>query len=319
MLVVYDSEERLHGLQLMIWRLPLDQFDDGASYAPDIRRRGSTRELNDLRRHPIRCSNNARLVQTRLLGSHTEVCQLDIALLGGEDVGALDVSVDDTLLVEVLETAQDLGHVEGDEVFRELAEVLADAVQRSVLAVPAPLALAPTAPQHVYTHSKMMYRLSELLTKPLYLTMLSWLRFLSRSISISMFLRSATPRFSSLTCLMATVSPVPQFRARYTLPKAPLPRQSPSWKSLRPATSCAARWAAPSLLGRCSRSRDWPLWFEEVDDFFAWPGVFDCACAWDVGACEERGLEAAGVLFGGCDTIFAFFSGLRRAIATVRP
>jgi len=111
--------------------------------------------------------------------------------------------------------------------------------------------------------------------------MLAWFRFLSRSISISMFLRSAAPRFSRRTCLMATVSPVPQLRARYTLPKAPLPRQSPSWKSLSPATSWAARWAAPSRLGRCSRSRGGPLLLDEPAVFFApWAGA-EGFCGWD--------------------------------------
>lgn len=35
-------------------------------------------------------------------------------------------------------------------------------------------------------------------------------------------------RSTSLTCLTATVSPVPIFKARKTEPKAPFPRQSPS-------------------------------------------------------------------------------------------
>jgi hypothetical protein len=163
------------------------------------------------------------------------------------------------------------------------------------------------------TYSSIMYRLSELLTKPLYLTMLGWFRFLSKSISISMFFRSAAPRFSRRTCLMATVSPVPQFSARYTLPKAPLPRQSPSWKSLRPATSWAARCAAPSLLGRCSRSRDWPLWLEELDDFFAWPDALE-----DEDACEERELEAEWEALPACDTMFAISSGPRPAAVCSR-
>lgn len=95
----------------------------------------------------------------------------------------------------------------------------------------------------------MMYSDSVDLTKPLYFTIFGWLRFLSRSISICRL--KSTPvaegkhigrdyndtmiardwpfgRSANLTCLIATVSPVPQFKARYTLPKAPLPRQSPS-------------------------------------------------------------------------------------------
>lgn len=42
----------------------------------------------------------------------------------------------DTLLVQVEEAVEDLGHVQGDEVLGEFAKVLADAVQRAILAVP---------------------------------------------------------------------------------------------------------------------------------------------------------------------------------------
>jgi hypothetical protein len=69
---------------------------------------------------------------------------------------------------------------------------------------------------------------------------------------------------------------------------------------LSPATSWAARWAAPSRLGRCSRSRGVPLWLEELLDFFAWPEALD-----DEDACEERELEAECEALGACDTMLA--------------
>ena len=43
--------------------------------------------------------------------------------------------MNDTLLVEIEQSMQDLGHVQGNKIFRKFAEVLADAVQRAILAV----------------------------------------------------------------------------------------------------------------------------------------------------------------------------------------
>jgi hypothetical protein len=103
-LIVDDSEQSLHGLQLVVWRLPLDQLDDGAAHTPDIGGSCCTRQLDDLGRHPIRCTNNTRLVQARLLRSHTKVGQLDQTLLGCQDIGTLDVPVYDTLFVQVEKT-----------------------------------------------------------------------------------------------------------------------------------------------------------------------------------------------------------------------
>lgn len=135
MLIVDDPEQGLHGLQLVVRRLALDQLDDGAAYAPNVGRGCGARQLNDLGGHPVRRAHDARLVQARLLGSHAKVGQLDKALFCGQDVGALDVSVYYALLVEVEQAVEDLGHVEGDEVFWEFAKVLADGVQRPVFAV----------------------------------------------------------------------------------------------------------------------------------------------------------------------------------------
>jgi hypothetical protein len=61
----------------------------------------------------------------------------------------------DTLFVEVEEAVEDLRHVQGDEVLGEFSKVLADAVQRSVFAVPGWVSYA----LDVYygpTHSRIM-------------------------------------------------------------------------------------------------------------------------------------------------------------------
>jgi hypothetical protein len=45
--------------------------------------------------------------------------------------------MDDTLVVQVLQALQDLGHVYADQVLGELAVGFADRVERAILAVPA--------------------------------------------------------------------------------------------------------------------------------------------------------------------------------------
>lgn len=84
---------------------------------------------------------------------YTKVSELDASVLVREDVGAFDVSVDDTLRVQVDEPLEDLlanvsfdpeyaesaclRDVHCDQVFRDLAILLEDLLQRAVLAVSA--------------------------------------------------------------------------------------------------------------------------------------------------------------------------------------
>jgi hypothetical protein len=63
-----------------------------------------------------------------------KVGEFDSAIFGRQDVGALDITVDDTLVMEVYKTIENLRYVDGDQVFWELSESLADVVQRAVLA-----------------------------------------------------------------------------------------------------------------------------------------------------------------------------------------
>ena len=92
-------------------------------------------------RTPVRTPNDSSIHYTSRPRSHTEIRQLDRTILVGEDVGALDVAVDDTLVVEVQQTLEDLRDEYGNEVLGEFSKVLADAVQRSVFAVPGGLAM----------------------------------------------------------------------------------------------------------------------------------------------------------------------------------
>lgn len=79
--------------------------------------------------HPRRCA-----------ARDTKVSKLHAPVFVREDVRALDVTVDDTLIVEVHEPFEDLRDIYCNECFRELAEFLANVVQGAVLAEPGPCA-----------------------------------------------------------------------------------------------------------------------------------------------------------------------------------
>ncbi len=108
----------------MIWRLALEKLDNGTSNTPDIRGGAGTGQLDDLRGHPVRSANDLRLLvlsTSKRAGRDAEVGKLDCPVFGGENVGALDVAMDDTLIVKVLKALENLGGVDADEVFWELA------------------------------------------------------------------------------------------------------------------------------------------------------------------------------------------------------
>ena len=137
MVVVDDGKQRRHGGEVMIRRLPLQQLDHGAPDTPDVRGGGGARELDDLRGHPVGRADDLGLLVWPGEGAcrDAKVGQLDGAILGRQDVGALDVSMDDTLIVQVLQPLQDLGHVHADQVLGELAVGFADGMQRAILAI----------------------------------------------------------------------------------------------------------------------------------------------------------------------------------------
>lgn len=55
-------------------------------------------------RTPVRTPNDSRIGYTSRLCSNTEIRQLHRAILVGEDVRALDIAVDNTLVVEIQQT-----------------------------------------------------------------------------------------------------------------------------------------------------------------------------------------------------------------------
>ena len=67
----------------------------------------------------------------------TKISKLDGAVFCGEDIGSFDVTVNDTLVVKILQALEDLGHVHADQIFGELAVCLAYRVKRAILTVSA--------------------------------------------------------------------------------------------------------------------------------------------------------------------------------------
>lgn len=65
-----------------------------------------------------------------------EIRELDTSVLVSQDVGTLDIPVDDTLVVEVYKSFKNLGYVDSNQSFRKFPEPLADIVERTVLTKP---------------------------------------------------------------------------------------------------------------------------------------------------------------------------------------
>lgn len=137
MIIIHNSKQGWHGCKLVVRWLSFEQLNDRTTKTPNIRSRRGSGKLNDLWSHPVGGSNNLCLFVATSQGAcrNTKVCQFNLTVLGRQNVGALDIPMDDTLIVEVKETLENLCHVYTDEVFWELAKVLADRVQRAILAV----------------------------------------------------------------------------------------------------------------------------------------------------------------------------------------
>jgi hypothetical protein len=83
---------------------------------------------------PIRTPNNGAIAH--LSCGNTEISQLDTTIFVCEDVGAFDVAVYNTLVMQINKPVQNLRDVDRDETLRELAKAFADIVQRAILAIP---------------------------------------------------------------------------------------------------------------------------------------------------------------------------------------
>lgn len=79
-------------------RLPSEQFNDGAAERPDIRSSRGSFHLNDFRSHPVRGPSDVVLLLV-LDGDEverdSEIREFDVPRLGREDVGSLEIAVND--------------------------------------------------------------------------------------------------------------------------------------------------------------------------------------------------------------------------------
>jgi len=94
----------------MVRRPELGHFDGRDPEGPDVCAVAVLATLNHLWAHPVRRANDrAALRRGRVeLSRNTKVCELDAPRRGEEEVGALDIAVDDgmLLLVQVAQAAQ---------------------------------------------------------------------------------------------------------------------------------------------------------------------------------------------------------------------
>lgn len=104
MIIVDDCEQSWHRLQVVIRRFALQELNDCAAQTPDIRRGCGAREFDNLGRHPVGRANDLRLLvwTCQRTSRDSKVCQLDLSIFGGQDVGAFDIAMNDTLVVEVV-------------------------------------------------------------------------------------------------------------------------------------------------------------------------------------------------------------------------
>lgn len=101
-----DQVEGLQGLFVEVGGLGLDHLDGHDAEGPDVDLGAVLLLLDDLGRHPVGRTDHGGALGALLgeLGAEAEVCDLDVAAGGEEDVVGLDVSVDDVLGVQVHET-----------------------------------------------------------------------------------------------------------------------------------------------------------------------------------------------------------------------
>ena len=106
---------------------------------PNVGCCGSTGKLNNLGRHPVRRPHHRRVAQSgRRSCRNTEICQFHQAVLCGQDVCALDIAVNHSLVVEIEQAVQNLCQVNPHQVFREFPKVFANAMQGPVFAISLP-------------------------------------------------------------------------------------------------------------------------------------------------------------------------------------
>jgi hypothetical protein len=114
--VLGDVEEDLHGVHVRVGRLAEGQLDGGDAERPDVGLEVVAGLLDHLGSHPEGGADEGVALRLHVgqLGSDAKVGQLNLAGLGEEDVGGLDVAVDFAFGVEIVEAEEELAADDGD-------------------------------------------------------------------------------------------------------------------------------------------------------------------------------------------------------------
>lgn len=59
----------------------------------------------------------------------TKICEFDASVLVRKDVCALNIAMDDTLIVQVHETLENLRNIDSNQILRKLSKLLANVMQ----------------------------------------------------------------------------------------------------------------------------------------------------------------------------------------------
>ena len=92
----------------------------------------------ELKHTPVRAANYGIITDSTCSGAtcNTKIRKFDATILVGQNIRTLDIPVNDTLVVEVHETFENLRDVHCNKRFGELSETFAYVMQRAVLAEP---------------------------------------------------------------------------------------------------------------------------------------------------------------------------------------
>lgn len=120
--VLGDVEEDFHGVNVAQRWFTIGHFHRRDAQRPNISLETVAILLNDFWGHPKGRSDKG--VPLRLdigqLRSDTEVSEFDLASLGKEDIGGLDISVDFAFAVEILDTKEELAAHDGDVILAKV-------------------------------------------------------------------------------------------------------------------------------------------------------------------------------------------------------
>ena len=102
-------------------RCALCQFHGCDTQGPDVGSKVIASLLDHFRSHPKRGANKGHALRFHVgeLGGNTKVGQLDLTLVGEEDIGSFDVSMDFARRVEVVEPEEKFSTCDGNVCFTE--------------------------------------------------------------------------------------------------------------------------------------------------------------------------------------------------------